>query len=83
MERKKEKKQEKKTKQKKKRRENCRMPPELSQLNNGIFKCKCTTVKFQEESKVTYCIFSWIPIFVKRFTLLKNITSQFNQVKTT
>ena len=55
----------------------------LSQLSNVFFKQKCTTIKLQEESEVTYHIPSWISILIISFTLVKNMTFSFNSIVTT
>jgi len=54
----------------------------LSQLSNCIIKCKSAAIKLKEENEVTQWISSWIPIVVKPLTLIENVTSGFNRIKT-
>ena len=52
-------------------------------LSNTISKRENTTVEFQEECKVSYCILPRILIIVKPPTFIKDIMSSFNGIVTT
>jgi len=52
-----------------------------TQLPNCIVKYKSTTVEFQEEDEMTQRVSSQVPIFGKPLTLIENMSSQLNRVR--
>ena len=52
----------------------------FNQSSNTIPKWKSTTVKYEEENKMSYNISSWIPIVIKSLTFMKNIFPWLNGI---
>ena len=55
----------------------------LWELHNITCKSKCLTFKFKEKDEVTYCVLSWIPVFIIPSTFMQDITSSFDGVRPT
>ena len=47
----------------------------MIQLSNTFFKRESTSIKFQKESEVCYCILSGIPITVEFFTIIETVVA--------
>ena len=47
----------------------------MIQLSNTFFKRESTSIKFQKESEMCYCILSGIPITVEFFTIIETVVA--------
>ena len=45
-----------------------------------VYKCEGIRIRNQEYNKMAQCISSWVPIPVKSFTLMKDMSPQFDGV---
>jgi len=45
-----------------------------------VYKCEGIRISDQEHSEMAQCVSSWVPIPVKSFTLMKDVSSRFNGV---
>ena len=67
-----------KKKRKKKKKKKAIKNNILSMLSNAFSFRKSITVEFQEQSEISWCIPSWIPVIVIFFALVEYMSSCFN-----
>jgi len=79
-ERRKEKRKERKRKKEKKTNIDAIILVNAAPLCNTFTKREHILVRYQKRHKVTYSILSWIPIFVKPFTFIKDMMSCINWI---
>ena len=72
-----------KEKKNKRKSERKRNTVNQTQLLNCIVKCKSATVEFQKEDETTQRVSSQVPIFIKPLTLMENMSSQLDGIRST